>query len=55
MYKINKKERMNRPQSVATTVTTKEEIERLLFKHKMIKDTINMNIDNSNFENYWVT
>ncbi len=55
MFNINKKERMDRVQSSSTIVITKEEVQQLLLKHKMIKDTINMNVDNANFENYWVT
>ena len=55
MFKINRKERMNRVQTSTTNVPTKEEIEQLLFKHKKIKDSINMNIGNGSLENYWVT
>jgi len=55
MFNINKKDRMNRVISSSTIVTTKAQIQQLILKHKMEKDTINMNIDNANFKNYWIT
>jgi hypothetical protein len=55
MFITNKKERVNRVQSSSLiNETTKEEIQQLLLKHNMIKNTIKTNIDNANFENYWV-